>query len=193
MHEWQGVKWRGDVLRCAIILQSSWLANNALFSVHTLDASSQPGGWNIMHIRALKALTQSRKDMSPPAKQKSCDSEDVSMFTADSHHPHSPLEPSTLYPFHHRSSLPAGSFSFLQLLIKHICMYLTLVELLCSVSFWMAPVSQFLIFRKRGHLEGLPFCRDLAGEVLLSALGCKSTNESLFRAFEQFAKPRVCI
>lgn len=44
-----------------------------------------------MHIRAPKALTQGRKDM--PAKQKSCD---VHMFTADSHHPHSPLEPSTL-------------------------------------------------------------------------------------------------
>lgn len=140
-----------------------------------------------MHIRAPKALTQSRKDMSQPAKQKSCDSEDVSMFTADSHHPHSPLEPSTLHPFCHPSSLPDGSFSILQLLIKHISMHLTLVELLCSVSFWMAPVSQFLIFRKRGHLEGLPFCRDLVGEVLLSARGCKSTNESLVHAFEQFA------
>lgn len=65
-----------------------------------------------MHIRALKALTQSRKDMSPPAKQKSCDSEDVSMFTADSHHPHSPLEPSTLHLFHHRSSLLGPSASY---------------------------------------------------------------------------------
>lgn len=109
------------------------------------------------------------------------------MFTADSHHPHSPLEPVTLHPFRHPSSLPAGSLSFLHPLIKHISMLLTLVELLCSVSFWMAPVSQFLIFRKRGHLEGLPFCMDLVGEVLLSARGCKSTNESLLRAIEEFA------
>lgn len=54
---------------------------------------------------------------------------------------------------------------------------------MCSVSFWTAPVSQFLIFRKRGHLEGLPFCRDLVGEVLASAGGCKGTNESLLPAF----------
>lgn len=60
-----------------------------------------------MHIRALKALTQSRKDMSPPAKQNSCDSEDVNMFTADSHHRHLPLEPSILYPFRH-PFLPAS-------------------------------------------------------------------------------------
>lgn len=72
-------------------------------------------------------------------------------------------------------------------------MHLTLVELLCSVSFWMAPVSQFLIFRKRGHLEGLPFCRDLVGEVLLSARGCKSINESLLCAFKQFATPRYAL
>lgn len=66
-------------------------------------------------------------------------------------------------------------------------MNLTLVELLCNVSFWMAPVSQFLILRKRGHLEGLPFCRDFVGEVLASAGGCEGTNESLLRAFQPFA------
>lgn len=78
-------------------------------------------------------------------------------------------------------------FGLIQPLMKHISMPLTLVELLCNVSFWMAPVSQFLIFRKRGHLEGLPFCRDLVGEVLASAGGCKGTNESLLPAFQPFA------
>lgn len=88
---------------------------------------------------------------------------------------------------HHSSPRPDGSFSLIQPLIKRISVHLTLVELLCNMSFWTAPVSQFLIFRKRGHLEGLPFCRDLVGEVLASAGGCKSTNESLLCAFEEFA------
>lgn len=140
-----------------------------------------------MHIKALNVLTLSGKDMPLAAKQVLWLCVDVSMFIADSHHPHSPLEPLTLYSFCHPSSLQAGSLSFLYPLIKHISMHLTLVELLCSVSFWMAPVSQFLSFRKRGHLEGLPFCMDLVGEVLLSARGCKSTNKSLLHAIEQFA------
>lgn len=49
MQEWQGVKWRIDVLQCAIILQSTWLANGAQFSVQALDASSQPEGWNTVY------------------------------------------------------------------------------------------------------------------------------------------------
>lgn len=105
-----------------------------------------------MRIRAMKALTPEQERH---VGQKSQDSEDVGVVTGDTHHPHSPLETSALHP----SSQPDGSFSLLQLLMKYICVRLTVVELLCNVSFWMAPVSQFLIFMKRGHLEGLPFCR----------------------------------
>lgn len=141
-----------------------------------------------MHIRAYKALTQRWKDARwRPQTKVSLLCEDVSLLAADSRLPHSPLQISALSPLHHSSPLPDGYFSLLQPLMKHISMPLTLVELLCNVSFWMAPVSQFLIFRKRGHLEGLPFCRDLVGEVLASAGGCKGTNESLLRAFQPFA------
>lgn len=182
MHEWQSVKRRGDVLRCAIILQSTWLANDELMSVHTYTFS-QPGDRNRC-TSALKSLTQSRKDAC-------CRLQTNVLFlcevlAAASRHPHSPLKISTLNPLHHSSPRPDGSFSLIQPLIKHISVHLTLVELLCNVSFWTAPVSQFLIFRKRGHLDGLPFCRDLVGEVLASAGGCKSTNESLLCAFEEF-------
>lgn len=143
-----------------------------------------------MHIRAYKALTQRWKDACwRPQTNVSLLCEDVKLLAADSRHPHSPLQISTLSPLHHSSPLPDGSFSLIQPLMKHISMPLTLVELLCNVSFWTAPVSQFLIFRKRGHLEGLPFCRDLVGEVLASAGGCKGTNESLLRAFQ----PLGCI
>lgn len=43
---------------------------------------------------------------------------------------------------------------------------LTLLALWWSVSFKTLPLSQFLILRKRGHLEGLPFCSVLVGDVL---------------------------
>lgn len=140
-----------------------------------------------MHIRAYKALTQRWKDACwRPQTKVSLLCEDVSLLAAGSRHPHSPLQISTL-----ESSPPffpsTRCFGLIQSSMKHISMPLTLVELLCNVSFWMAPVSQFLIFRKRGHLEGLPFCRDLVGEVLASAGGCKGTNESLLCAFQPFA------